>query len=224
MPIYYGDKEISNILNGSTEIGSVFYGDKEVWTKDTWYLKSLGTVTSYNCSNLGIDVSQLTADNFVARSQGTGVNGYCEVVYSSSATSNVQWIIEKSYSGGVITFRYHTFSRNTDTYTAMPLFIITQQKIEGATKIKGKNRISLGYGTSFDVASKYADYSNLTADNFYFSGGGTVSVSDGPDPSGAGPVSGTGYIAKSYNSSNGTLSFYNTCSYQSAGVNAWLIV
>lgn len=221
MPIYFGDKEIGDILDG---VGSVFYGDKEVWTKDTWYLKSLGTVTSFDVNTLGVDVSKLTADNFVARSQETSVYGYCEKVYSSGATSVVTWSFEKSFSNGVINFNYHCDSRNTNTRTAMPLFLISQQKVDGATKIKGKNRIYLGNNTSFDVASKYADYQNLTADNFYFTGGGSVKVEEGPSVDGAGPVSSNGLVYKSYNSSNGQLTFYNTCNYMRAGVDAWLIV
>ena len=221
MPIYFGDKEIGDVLDG---VGSVFYGDKEVWTKDTWYLKYLGTVTSFDVKTLGVDVSKLTTSNFVARSQGTSVQGYCERVYSSSATSYVGWSIEKSFSNGVINFNYHCLSRNTDTRTAMPLFLISQQKVDGATKIKGKNRIYLGFGQGFNVASKYADYKNLTANNFYFTGGGTVAVEEGPSVDGAGPVSGSAYVYKSYNSSNGQLSFYNTSGAQTAGVYALLIV
>ena len=127
-------------------------------------------------------------------------------------------------SGGVINVKYHTIIRNTDESTAMPLFLITQQKVAGATKISGKNRIYLGYGTSFNVASKYSGYRNLSADNFYFTTGGSVEVDDGPDVSGAGPVEGTGYVAKSYNSSTGQLSFYNTNSYMNASLYVWLIV
>lgn len=226
MPIYFGDKEISNILNGSTELSTIYYGDKEVWNNNAWYLKSLGTVTSYNCSNLGIDVSQLTADNFVALSQGSQISGYCEKVYSSSSTSEVSYEIIKSYSGGIINFYYHTTSRNENKATALPIYLISHQKVEGATKIKDKNKIYLGKSTSFNVTGVYSDYANLTANNFYFSGGDRSNYAEGPDVSGAGPVNTLGWITKSYNASTGILTFYNTTSPQHVvgALDVWLIV
>ena len=228
MPIYQGNNEIENLMFGETQIETVYKGDQEVWNNNAWYLIYLGTVTSYNVTNLGVDPTQLTADNFLALSQGSHISGYCEKVYSSSSTSEVSYNIVKSYNpnNGVISFYYHTDSRNENKATPFPLYLISHQKVNGATKVKDKNKIYLGKSTSFNVASFYEDYQNLSADNFYFSGGDRSNYAEGPDVSGAGPVNTEGWIEKSYNPNTGALSFYNRTSpwHVVGALNVWLIV
>ena len=226
MPIFKGNKKIENILKGTQQIESVFLGEAEVWNNNTWYLKYLGVGTSFNLNNMGLDVSKLSADNFMATGSNGSIYGYCEKVYSSTTPSQAWFPITKSYSNGVITFHYGTYSRNIIQSKAIPIYLISHQKIEGATKIKDKNFIYLGKGKTFNVASVYSDYANLTADNFYFKGGDMSVVADGPDVSGAGPVEANGYITKSYNSGNGSLTFYNTASWvtTTGALDVWLAV
>lgn len=69
--------------------------------------------------------------------------------------------------------------------------------------------IYLGTGTSFNVASVYSKYRELTADNFFFLNMGNASASD--------RVNGTGYLTitgdfyKSYNPNTGILTMFNAC-------------
>lgn len=85
-------------------------------------------------------------------------------------------------------------------------------KVGADTVIKklGSTVISLGSGTSFNVASKYTDYKKLTGDNFVVepingsASGGSWSISDGLKYG----CSATWSIAKSYNASTGILSAY----------------
>ena len=226
MPIYKGSKEVENIMLGSKQVETIYKGTQEVWNNNTWYLYHLGTGTYFNINSLGVDVSKLTSDNFISLGQPTAKHGYCEKVYSVSTTSRVAYQMEKSFSGGYLNFYYRTYSRNTDEATAMDLYLISHQKITNATKVKFKNYISLGSGQTFDIKSKYSDYQNLTANNFYMISFNWTLFQDGPDVSGAGPVEGDGWIEKSYDSSTGTLTFRNKNSWNvnPGNINAVLIV
>ena len=227
--IYLNNKELNSLHVGDKEIESVFYGDKEVWTNNPWYLLPLGTVTGVsNVTELGYNPALLTEDNFLALSQPTQKYGYCEVVYSVATTSRVAYYIRKSYNPqtGALSFYYNTYSRNINEATAMPLYILSHQKVPNSIKIKDKNRIYLGRAKSFDVSRFYADFANLTANNFYFSSGDWAMFEDGPSETGAGPVEGNGWIVKSYNASTGILTFYNNASPANAtgALSVWLIV
>ena len=227
--IYLNNKELENLHVGDKEIESVFLGEKEIWTNNPWYLLSLGTVTGVqNVASLGYNPALLTADNFLALNQPTQKYGYCEVVYSVATTSRVAYNIQKSYtpSTGALSFYYQTYSRNTIEATAMPLYILSHQKVPNSIKIKDKNRIFLGRAKSFDVKRFYSDYANLTENNFYFSSGEWAMFEDGPSETGAGPVEGYGWISKSYNPNTGILTFFNNSSPATVtgALSVWLIV
>lgn len=77
---------------------------------DTSSVVSLGSVTSYDvstiCSNLGIDKTKLTRNNFVVKPTGLGISG--------KATTNDGTY----YSNGYFTFYLCNISGNVVTYTA----------------------------------------------------------------------------------------------------------
>lgn len=224
MPIYYGTNEIEAIANGLEGIESIYYGDNLVWTSNALYLKSLGTVKEFDITTLGIDPSVLDASNFIALEQSTHIRGYSDVVYSSASTCYVRFSINKSYNSttGKITMFYDCSAYTTAPDTALPIYLISGEKVEGAVKIKEK--IDLGENNTFDVSS-YDGYQNFTVDNFYFESGNSVERSVGPSISGAGPVEMYGWIEKSYDSSTGTLAFYNRGSGTSSkgNLHVWLL-
>ena len=228
MPIYQGSKEIENFMIGSTQVETIYLGDKEVWNNNAWYLYALGSNTYYNIRNLGIKYDELNADNFISLGQPSAVYGECEKVYSSTTTSNVVWDVIKSYSNGDLNFYYRAFSRNTDTSVGLnTIYLLSHQKISGARKVKDKNVVDLGLGTSFNISRIRSDYKNLNANNFYMTTAGRAYIEEGPDLSGAGPVSGTAYIYKSYDANSGILNFYNAASgpgVHNNSVRAFLVV
>lgn len=91
---------------------------------------------------------------------------------------------------------------------------------------EGNKVIYLGNGQSFDVASVYSDYASLTADNFLFlsasscSGSDTETVRYDGDNKYVTIYSG---MLKSYNASNGTLSFQSGCGDSRGNVRALLV-
>lgn len=86
--------------------------------------------------------------------------------------------------------------------------------------------ISLGEGKTFDIASVYPNYSELTADNFMTSGNvSNPSASDSATYSGE-SMGLSANLVKTYNSSTGQLNFYLQCSgstSSTASVIAWLV-
>ena len=80
--------------------------------------------------------------------------------------------------------------------------------------------IYLGYGTSFDVKSKYSGYANLTADDFYIKEVSNYSTSRGSIQTYAdGTISRRGEIVKSYDASTGILTCYARYYYRASDSN-----
>lgn len=226
--IYLNEKELDNLHIGDKEIEAVFLGDKEIWTNNPWYLLPLGERTGYdNVADLGYNPALLTAGNFVALGQPNHIHGYCEVVYSVATTSRVAYYIRKSYNPttGKLEFYYQNYSRNIIESIPMQLYVLSHQKVPNAVKVKKKNVLYLGFAQSFNVKNVYEDYANLTENNFYLTSGNWSMFEDGPSETGAGPVEGYGWIAKSYDKNTGVLSFYNTSSPNNAtgALGVWLI-
>ena len=217
--IYKGTKELENLYLGNKELEAVYLGNKEVWTNCK--LINLGSGQTFNIQPYLKYEHAL--DNFYIRTfpsfTASDTGQYAGYPVPSNATYNYQ----KSISGNTLTFRgYREQSNGGGGYYNLNPFLLT----------KNAKAISLGNGTSFNIRTKLpnVDYTQLTADDFYF----RVPVTENAfvwndEPGDRKSVWAKGTFYKSYNASNGVLTMYITTDHYPWGdetnraLSAWYI-
>lgn len=203
--IYKGTKELENLYLGNKELEAVYLGNKEIWTNNVGIY--LGSGTSFNIRTLlpNVDYTQLTVNNFYA------INGNSNYQIWHGGDSKYKpyrtWVENvKSYnaSTGVLTFYYRGMyssgqgSGTHQNYNAQVMFVKKPSKLVSFTTGSG----------AYNVKNLFPnDYQKMTANNFFIKNFRGY----GDDIGGWGSQSWTfqRINVKSYNASNGTLTWYN---------------
>lgn len=197
MPLYLGDKEISQIYLGDKELTSIYLGDKEIWGSGK--IIALEEGTSWDIKSLYPNLyDSLTVDNFFfmgANTVGASISGK---VYPSD------YRVYDGFDGGLV----KTYNSSTGILSAYSRCNNNKGNAKMAIVIRPDKLIALGTAFSFSLTG-YDNYQNFTNDNFLISGaaktlnrGNTYYASEAVySYSGSGSVS----FNKSYDATTGSL-------------------
>ena len=201
MSIYMKTTKAKNLYNKTTAIKNVYMKTTKVWSNKTDFI-DLGNAKTFDVKSVYSDWSSLTLDNFYALTY-TNVSGSDSI----NATGYRQYLrlyagITKSYSNGVLTWQ----TGASGTYGNVHVYLIAD-----TSKLQ-----YVGNGKTFNVASLFSDYANLTVNDFVALSGddtGYGQIASGNSTSGKYSASNSLTFTKTYNASTGALTFKEVSKY-----------
>lgn len=155
--ITLGQKEFSNILFGNKEISSIKKGESELWSN--FKILDLGTGTSFNVANVYSKYDRLTVDNFYTNTS----SAYQNRGGVTDAGTTMRTIKSYNAQTGILTFYLGWDSGMAGTVVSLHAYLVVNNDKAFAKGII-KN---LGTAMSINIQSVVPEYETLTNRNFF---------------------------------------------------------